>query len=133
MKISCYSNMDLYREIILDHYKNPRNYGHLEKPDASIEEGNVTCGDRIVMELKVKIAKLKIIDDIRFSGDGCAISKASASMLTEKVMGESVDSVMELQSKDIVEMLGTELTPSRMKCALLSLEVLQKAVMSLKK
>lgn len=125
--------MDIYREIILDHYKNPRNFGHLENPDAMIEEGNVTCGDRICMELKIENGKLKVIQDIRFSGEGCAISKASASMLTEAVKGKSLSSVMKLQSKDITEMLGTELTPSRMKCALLALEVLQKAVLSLKK
>lgn len=127
--------MDIYREIILDHYKNPRNFGHLEKPDASLEEGNVTCGDRIVMEIAVSRQSSAVcnIKDIRFSGEGCAISQAAASMLTEKVIGMSTEDVMSLNAQDITEMLGTPLTPSRMKCAVLSLEVLHKLIVSLKK
>jgi nitrogen fixation protein NifU and related proteins len=123
--------MDIYREIILDHYKHPRNFGHLEAPDAKIEENNVTCGDRIVMEIQVN--KKKEIEAIRFSGEGCAISQASASMLTEKVAGKKIDMVMQLSSEDILKMVGTTLTASRVKCATLSLEVLQKAVLGLKK
>lgn len=125
--------MDIYREILLDHYKNPRNFGHLDHPDAILEEGNVTCGDKINMELKVRYEKIKIIEDIRFSGEGCAISQAAASMLTEKVKGMSTDDAMKLTSTDMTDMLGTPLTPSRMKCAVLSLEVLQKLILSLKK
>ncbi len=127
--------MDIYREIILDHYKNPRNFGHLENPDAILEEGNVTCGDRIVMEINTtKVSNFEFrISNIAFSGEGCAISQAAASMLTEKVKGMPVDEVMKLQASDITEMLGTELTPSRMKCAVLSLEVLHKLIVSLKK
>ena len=121
--------MDLYREIILDHYKNPRNFGSLAHPDAKIEEGNVTCGDRISMEINV--SKKHIIEDIRFSGDGCAISQASASMLTEKVKGMSLTHVMQMTVSDIYTMLGMTLTPSRTKCATLPLEVLHKAVVSL--
>lgn len=117
--------MDIYREIILDHYKHPRNFGHLDRPDAKIEEGNVTCGDRIVMEIKVDKNK---IQDIRFSGEGCAVSQASASMLTEKVTGMKIAAVEKLTAHDIIIMLGTTLTPSRTKCAVLPLEVLQKAV-----
>lgn len=123
--------MDIYREQILDHYKNPRNFGHLDKPDVVVEEGNVTCGDKIVIEIKVKSYKSKVksvIGEIAFSGEGCAISQASASMLTEKVKGMTKVQILKLTSKDIINMLGTTLTPSRTKCALLSLEVLQKAV-----
>jgi nitrogen fixation NifU-like protein len=120
--------MDIYREIILDHYKHPRNFGHLAKPDAKVEEGNVTCGDRIVMEINVKDGT---VADIRFSGEGCAISQASASMLTEKVKGMKLDGVMKLKTEDIIEMLGTTLTPSRIKCATLPLEVLTKAISSI--
>jgi|SRR3989344_6742096 len=119
--------MDLYREIILDHYKHPRNFGHLDKPDVVMEEGNVTCGDRIVMEIKYK----GTIEDIRFNGEGCAISQASASMLTEKVKGMNKKQMRKLSRIDIEEMLGTTLTPSRVKCATLPLEVLQKAMVSL--
>ncbi len=122
--------MDLYRDLILDHYKHPRNFGHLEKPDVVMEEGNVTCGDRIVMEIKLKVKslKFKVIDDIRFSGEGCAISQASASMLTEKVKGLNKAAVRKMNLADIEEMLGTTLTPSRVKCATLPLEVLHKAI-----
>jgi nitrogen fixation NifU-like protein len=123
--------MDMYREVILDHYKNPRNFGHLKNPDMVIEEDNVTCGDRIIMEIKVN--KKNIIEDIRFSGEGCAISQASASMLTEEVKGKNIKKIMALSSQDIILMLGTTLTPSRIKCATLSLEVLHKAVLALKR
>ena len=123
--------MDLYREIILDHYKHPRNFGELEKPDAKASEYNTTCGDRISIEVRVNASTRQRIDDICFSGVGCAISMASASMLTEKVTGMRLKDVLALGTNDIVNMLGTELTPSRTKCALLPLEVLQKAVLSL--
>ncbi len=126
--------MDIYREVILDHYKHPRNFGRLAKPDASVEEGNVTCGDRIVMEISAKGGSASgrkrsaIISDIRFSGEGCAISQASASMLTEKASGMKFSDVMKLKTEDIIDMLGTQLTPTRTKCAVLPLEVLHKAV-----
>ncbi|MEK7543404.1 MAG: iron-sulfur cluster assembly scaffold protein [Patescibacteria group bacterium] len=134
--------MDLYRDVILDHYKHPRNFGHLDKPDIVMEEGNVTCGDRIVIELCVRRSPRSIsgeagqasgvtIDDIRFSGDGCAISQASASMLTEKVKGMGFASLKKMTMQDIERMLGTTLTPSRVKCATLSLEVLHKAIQSI--
>jgi len=120
--------MDIYREIILDHYKNPRNFGHLPNPDATVEEGNVTCGDRINIEVTVDGDKIK---DIRFSGEGCAISQASASMLTERVKGMDLPQIKKLDAKYMLAMLGTTLTPSRTKCALLSLEVLQKVVLKI--
>ncbi|MDP1721813.1 MAG: iron-sulfur cluster assembly scaffold protein [Candidatus Gottesmanbacteria bacterium] len=122
--------MDLYRELILDHYKHPRNFGHLEKPDVVVEEGNVTCGDRIVMEIKSKVEsrKSKVIEAIRFNGEGCAISQASASMLTEKVKGMKLLPIKKMSVLDIETMLGVTLTPSRVKCATLPLEVLHKAI-----
>lgn len=124
--------MDWYREVILDHYKHPRNFGHLPKPDVVTEEGNVTCGDRIVIELLITRHSSPVtIRDICFSGEGCAISQASASMLTEKVKGMSVAKIRKLSRKDIEDMLGTTLTPSRVKCATLPLEVLQKAIASI--
>ena len=122
--------MDIYREAILDHYKNPRNFGSLDKPDAKVEEGNVTCGDRIVMEIKVNN---DTIEDIRFTGEGCAINQASASMLTEKVKGAKISSVMKLKTHDIIAMLGTSLTASRVRCATLPLEVLTKAIWTIQK
>ncbi len=121
--------MDLYREEILDHYKHPRNFGHLADANAIGEEHNVSCGDKIIMEVLIeKTAKAKKIVDIRFSGTGCAISMASASLLTERVMGMSVENVMKLTLEDIQDALGTTLMPARVKCAMLSLEVLQKTV-----
>lgn len=119
--------MDMYRELILDHYKHPRNFGHLDRADASSEAYNATCGDKMRIEIKYT----STIEDIRFSGEGCAISQASASMLTEKVKGMSRKQVQKLSRIDIEEMLGTTLTPSRVKCATLPLEVLQKAMVSL--
>lgn len=116
--------MDLYRDLILDHYRNPRNFGHLDKPDVLVEDHNISCGDKIVMEIKGSDK----IDDIRFSGEGCAISQASASMLTEKAKTLDKKKILALTVDDITTMLGTPLTPSRIKCALLPLEVLQKAV-----
>lgn len=121
--------MDIYREAILDHYKHPRNFGHLKNPDVKVEEGNVTCGDRIIMEIAVKDGK---ISDIAFSGEGCAISQASASMLTEHVKGMKLKDVLGLHTQNVLDMLGATLTPSRIRCATLSLEVLHKAILSLK-
>ncbi len=117
--------MDMYRELILDHYKHPRNFGPLKNYNASAQAYNATCGDRIRMEIKTAKGK---INDIRFSGDGCAISQASASMLTEKVKNMDIDAVMKLTTDDIFALLETTLTPSRIKCAVLPLEVLQKAI-----
>lgn len=121
--------MDMYREIILDHYKHPRNFGHLPHANGTANAYNATCGDKIIMEIQVENKK---ISDVRFSGTGCAISQASASMLTEKVKGMKASDVMKISAKNVFDMLGTTLTPSRVKCATLPLEVLQKAVVSLK-
>ncbi len=126
--------MDLYREQILDHYKHPRNFGHLEGADVKSEEVNVSCGDRIMIELKLtpKGESPQKIADIRFSGEGCAINQASASLLTEKVLGMEVSEVMKLDLAVVESLLGTTLTPSRVKCAILPLEAIQKAVQSVR-
>lgn len=116
--------MDIYREIILDHYKHPRNFGSIAKPDATAYAYNATCGDKMKMDIKITKGK---ITDVRFSGVGCAISQASASMLTEKVKSMKVADVMNLTTSDILSLLETTLTPSRVKCAVLPLEVLQTA------
>ncbi|MCJ7740260.1 SUF system NifU family Fe-S cluster assembly protein [Candidatus Microgenomates bacterium] len=122
---------NLYRENILDHYKNPRNFGKLQNPSASLKLYNSACGDEIEMQIQFRIhppagGSKFIIDDIRFSGQGCAISIASASMLTEKVKGKTIEKIQNLTTKDILKMLGVSLSPSRLKCAILPLEVLQK-------
>lgn len=116
---------DLYRELILDHYKNPRNFGTLSHPTCSAHRNNPLCGDELTVEVLVDGGTL---DDIKFSGQGCAISIASASMLSEKAVGQPVEVLKRFSKDDIVTMLGTNLTPARLKCALLSLEVLQQAL-----
>jgi len=114
---------DIYREIILDHYRNPRNKGKLPDADVSIHDSNPLCGDEIDMHLKVDGSTIK---DIKFEGRGCAISQASASMLTEMVLGKPLTSVKDLSKDDILENIGlTSLGPARIKCALLSLKVLK--------
>lgn len=116
---------DLYREQILDHYKHPRNFGTLKKANAAASDYIVSCGDQLTIEL---IVRNNQIQDIRFQGQGCAISIASASMLTEEVKGKSVNDLKTLVKDDILAMLGINPTPTRLKCALLSLEVLHKAL-----
>ncbi len=121
--------MDLYRANILDHYKHPRNFGHLSGANVRSEEVNMSCGDRVAIEIIFETQNSKpIIKDIRFNGEGCAINQASASMLTEKVKDMTVGDIMKLTLDDVQKLLGTTLTPSRVKCALIPLEAIQKAV-----
>ncbi len=114
---------DIYREIILDHYRNPRNKGKLENADVTVHDSNPLCGDEIDIHLKVNDG---VISDVKFEGKGCAISQASASMLTEMVMGKDLNVIKDLKKEDILENIGlTNLGPARIKCALLSLKVLK--------
>lgn len=114
---------DFYRELILDHYKNPRNYGTLEHPDFTYEDDNPLCGDRI--RIDVKLDEQGRVAQVRFSGQGCAISQASASMLTEEIMGKTLEELRHFDKEALLEMLGIQLSPVRLKCALLSLKVLK--------
>ena len=107
-----------YREYILDHYKNPRNYGRLEHPDIAHEEDNPLCGDVVGMDFRIKDG---VIDDIRFHGRGCAISQASASLLTERIKGLSLEDARKINKDDVIGELGIDISPARIKCALLSL------------
>lgn len=117
---------DFYRDYILDHYRNPRNFGALDPaPDASAEDVNPLCGDQIRMELRVD--SNGTIEDIRFSGKGCAISQASASMLTESVKGMNLADVARLSKEAVLENVGIGISPTRMKCAMLGLRVLKSA------
>jgi nitrogen fixation NifU-like protein len=114
---------DIYREIILDHYRNPRNKGKLALADVSVHDSNPLCGDEIDIHLKIESNK---VQEIKFEGRGCAISQASASMLTEMVMGKELEFLKDLRKEDILENIGlTNLGPARIKCALLSLKVLK--------
>lgn len=121
---------DIYKEIILDYYKNPRNYGKLENPDIKAKDSNPLCGDEIEIQIKLDDRKERI-EEIKFYGKGCAISQASASMLTEMVEGMKIEEIKKLSKEDILEMLGNpNLGPLRIKCALLGLKVLKLAVYS---
>jgi nitrogen fixation NifU-like protein len=116
---------EIYKDIILDYYRNPRNFGDLPEPDVRAKDSNPLCGDIIEMQLKIKDGK---VDDIRFKGKGCAISQASASMLTEVVKGKTLDEVKALGKPDVLELLGIDPGPTRIKCALLGLKVVKLGV-----
>jgi nitrogen fixation NifU-like protein len=115
----------LYREIILDHNKNPRNRGTLDPADYSFEDVNPLCGDEVRIDLRVND---DTVTDVKFTGRGCAISQASASMLTEMVAGRPLDEVKAITKDDLLEELGVTLSPARLKCALLSLKVLKAGI-----
>jgi nitrogen fixation protein NifU and related proteins len=114
-----------YREYILDHYRNPRNYGKLEHPDVHAEDSNPLCGDQISMDLQIAGDH---VTEVRFRGRGCAISQASASMLTEMIEGRTVEEVIQLGTDDILETLGIPISPARTKCAFLPLRVLHRGL-----
>ncbi len=116
---------DFYRDFILDHYRNPRNFGRLDQPTVSAEDLNPLCGDEIRMDLHVNGAG--IVDDVRFSGKGCAISQASASMLTEELKGMRLEDVAKLTKEVVLENVGIGISPTRMKCATLGLRVAKSA------
>lgn len=116
---------DLFRENILDHYQHPRCHGTIEDADVSYEDANPLCGDRIRVDVRVRDER---IEQVRFSGHGCSISQAAASMLCEHVEGRTLDEVKKLTREDVLEMLGIELGPVRLKCALLALKTLKAGV-----
>lgn len=118
-------SMDYYREYILDHYRNPRNYGTLEHPNAHAEDSNPLCGDQLAIDLLVED---NLVKEVRFKGRGCAISQASASMLSELIEGHSVDEVVALGKDDVLDALGISISPARTKCAFLSLRVLHRSL-----
>jgi nitrogen fixation protein NifU and related proteins len=116
---------DFYRDFILDHYRNPRNFGHLTDPDASAEDLNPLCGDQIRMEFDVD--DTGVVRDVRFSGKGCAISQASASMLTETIKGMPLQEIAKLSKDVVLENVGIGISPTRLKCATLGLRVAKSA------
>ena len=114
---------DMYREVILDHYKHPRFKGELDPADISYQDDNPLCGDMIRIDLRIDDNNRVV--ECAFSGQGCAISQASASMLMEDIQGKSLEEIKEYSRDDILDMLGIELGPVRLKCAMLSLKVLK--------
>lgn len=120
---------DLYREIIIEHYKNPGYRGHLDPHDIQFQDSNPLCGDHI--EITLRTDQSGNITDARFNGHGCAISQASADLLIESVIGKPLEEVKQLNKEYILDMLGIELGPVRLKCALLSLKVLKAGVYGL--
>ena len=113
---------DLYRDYILEHYRRPHNFGVLESPSATFEGANPLCGDRITMQLEVKDG---VVEAVGFTGRGCAISQASASLLTDEIKGKPVADVAAFRADDLLELLGIEISPARLKCAMLSFDSLQ--------
>ena len=115
----------IYQEIILDHYHNPHNYGELKDPTGSVSVSNLLCGDKISMQIQ---AKNHIIQEIMFYGEGCAISTAAASILTNFAKGKSIQELKKMSPASMISMLGIELSANRVKCALLGLEALKKLI-----
>ncbi|MFC6837391.1 Fe-S cluster assembly sulfur transfer protein SufU [Halomarina ordinaria] len=115
---------DMYRQQILDHYKNPRNHGEVADPTFSHEGENPSCGDTIRMDVVLEDDG-ETIEFVAFSGDGCAISQASASMLTQRLPGMTLDELDAMDRDDVVEMLGVDISPMRIKCAVLAEKVAQ--------
>ena len=113
---------DLYRDYILEHYRRPHNFGVIDNPDASYEGANPLCGDRITLMLGVKDG---IVDRVAFTGRGCAISQASASLLTDEIKGKPLAEVAAFRADDLLDLLGIEISPARLKCAMLSHDSLQ--------
>jgi len=115
---------DMYRQQILDHYKNPRNYGTLEDPTFTHVGENPMCGDTI--EIDVRLCEdEEVIEALAFRGDGCAISQAAASMLSEMLIGNTIEELNEMDRDDIIDLLGVEISPMRVKCAVLAEKVAQ--------
>lgn len=117
-------NGSIYRDIILDHYRDPRNKGHLDHPDKIGDVTNTTCGDKLTLELKLDDAGK--VASVAFNGQGCAVSQASASLVTEEMKGKSLDDIQKLNHDDVFRLLGGPVSAGRVNCALLVLKAVEK-------
>ena len=117
--------MDLYQEEILEHYHNPQNSGKLNNPTHERCANNPTCGDKVCVTIDVIN---DVVNDVNFEGEGCAISQATTSMITDEIKGKSVEEVLQISRDDIIELLGIEIGIGRIRCALLGIETIQKAL-----
>lgn len=112
-------------EVILDHYRSPRNYGSIKDPSCEVTENNPLCGDTVHFSFLVKDG---IVEDVKFVGQGCSISQAAASMMSEEIKGKKIEDILAISEKFVIDMVGLNLGPNREKCALLSLNAIQKAL-----
>ena len=115
----------LYSDTLLDHFRHPRNYGSLDAPDISNEQFNPLCGDRIRIELKLNQS---IVNEARFKGDGCAISTAAASLLTEMILGKDIEELTNMSDAQLISALESNIQPARLQCALLPLQALREGL-----
>jgi len=120
-----FTGQGMYRENIIDHYKNPHNKGQIENPDVEFTENNPLCGDVITINLKLEDKK---IEDIKFSGQGCAISQSAMSMLTDEIKGKTLEHAKNFKREDVIDMLGIEIGPVRTKCAVLGLVAVKEGI-----
>ena len=122
--------MKFYKELLMDHFKNPRNRGKLENPDFTIAQYNPSCGDKIAVQ---GVIEGGIIMQLGFEGSGCVISQATASLLSEFCIGKPIDTILALQNDDLIKLIGMQLGPTRIKCALLSLMAIKDGIREYKK
>ena len=115
--------MDIYREEILEHWQNPQNFGVMDVPDVVVEQVNPLCGDEVTFFFRIKKGK---IDKVSFTGSGCAISMASASLLSEAIKGKKVSELEKITGQDVLGLIGGNVAPARLKCAFLPLEAIRK-------
>ena len=123
-----YAGEGMYRENIIDHYKHPRNHGSMANADIRQKENNPLCGDAVTISLKLSDGKARKVKDIKFEGNGCAISQAAASMLTDEIKGKTLEEIKKIGMEDVVNMLGIEIGPVRAKCAVLGLAAIKEGI-----